>query len=81
MIGHSHQQYIRKINGKILLNPGSIGQNRQLINVSNYALLDSSTGKIELKSIAYDVDILISEMVTRGYPSQCINYYKAKKRL
>lgn len=80
MIGHSHQQYIRYINGNILLNPGSIGQNRRIINVSDYAILDSSSGDIQLKSTKYNLDLLISEMITRGYPSQCINYYKSKKR-
>ena len=81
MIGHSHQQYIRNISGYILLNPGSIGQNRRVLNISNYAIFDSSSGDIQLKSTTYNLDLLISEMINRGYPSQCINYYKSKKRV
>jgi len=81
MIGHSHQQYIRNVDGYLLLNPGSIGQNRRIINVSNYAVFDSSSGDIQLKSLEYNLDLVISEMISRGYPSQCINYYKTKKRV
>ena len=40
IIGHSHRQYFRKINDKLLINPGSVGQNRKFINLSNYIIWD-----------------------------------------
>lgn len=78
LIGHSHQQYVRYINGCFLLNPGSIGQNRKFINLSNYIVWDFETGEIELKKLKFDLKIFLSEMRTRKYPIDCIKYYENK---
>jgi putative phosphoesterase len=80
-IGHSHQQYIRFINGNLLVNPGSVGQNRNFINLSEYVTWDVATGEIETKSVTYKLDYLITEMRERNYPQMCIDYYKNKKIL
>ena len=78
IIGHSHQQYERIVNDKKLLNPGSIGQNRKEINLSNYALWNLEKNTFELKEIEHDIELLINEMVSKKYPIDCINYYKNK---
>ena len=51
IIGHSHQQYLRKENEFTLLNPGSIGQNRKYINLTNYVIWDTVKNDFELKGI------------------------------
>ena len=81
IIGHSHQQYSREINGFILINPGSIGQNRKYINVANYAIWNTETNTFDLRHLTFDVDLVIKEMKIREYPQECIDYYKNKKRL
>jgi putative phosphoesterase len=81
LIGHSHQQYIRQIDGYTLINPGSIGQNRKYINIANYVIWDWETGSFDLREMKFDLDILLNEMKAQNYPAQCIEYYKSKKTI
>lgn len=81
IIGHSHYQFSMKNNGFILINPGSVGQNRQYINVVNYMTLDLDKDSFEFKQIVYDVDLIINKMIKRKYPKECVDYYKNKPRL
>lgn len=78
MIGHSHSQFIKEVNGFTLLNPGSVGQNRKDPNTINYALWETDTHEIELKSLKYDAGILIREMEARNFPAICVNYISNK---
>ena len=81
MIGHSHQQYLREVNRFMLLNPGSVGQNRKFINVSSYVIWDTDTNSFDLKNIKYDFKFLIAEIKARKYPPQCIEYYTSKNQI
>lgn len=79
-IGHSHHQFRREINGFTLVNTGSVGQNRRFINVVSYAVFYPESGKIELKNVPYDEQLILDEMKKLGYPSECIDYYDQKER-
>lgn len=81
IIGHSHQQFERLINQNRLINTGSVGQNRSTINVINYVIYDLETNIVDLKSIKYNHEVVINEMISRAYPEICINYYKNKSIL
>lgn len=81
MLGHSHQQYIRLINDKLLLNPGSVGQNRACINVANYVIWNIETGAFQLKNAVYNLKHLIDKMEENKYPKACLDYYRNKKVL
>ncbi len=78
IIGHSHQQFQRIIGDYLLINTGSVGQNRSNISLINYLIYDLESQVIELKNIKYDPSCIINEMVSRSYPEICINYYKNK---
>ncbi len=80
LIGHSHHQFHSQNNGFDLYNAGSVGQNRKVINVADYMLYDSQTQKITLKSVRYDLDLLISEMKLKNYPEECLAYYLNKQK-
>lgn len=80
IIGHSHHQFRIGNNGFSLFNTGSVGQNRKYINIINYLIYDITLNKIEFKSLRYDVELIINEMKSRGYPENCIEYYKSKQR-
>jgi predicted phosphodiesterase len=80
-LGHSHQQYTRKLGKHVMVNPGSLGQDRQYINRANYAVYDHDTDSFELNSFTYNVDTVISEMKSKKYPQICIDYYQQKGRL
>lgn len=81
IIGHSHQQFKREISGHTLINTGSLGQNREFINMANYIIYEDSQRNISLKNFTYDIDLVIKEMKSQGYPSDCVNYYTSKRRL
>lgn len=78
IVGHSHQQFHRVIKGKSIYNTGSLGQNRALLDVANYLLIDTETNIVELKSFVFNIQKVISKMEQLNYPSICINYYKSK---
>jgi predicted phosphodiesterase len=80
VIGHSHHQFNRRIGPHRLLNAGSVGQNRAQINVVNWLTYDLKADSFELHAEVYDVDVLVDEMVARGYPQPCVDYYRAKPR-
>lgn len=80
LIGHSHYQFEYCYKGFRLINVGSVGQNRQYINMIEYAIYNSETCVIELKSVKYDIGILIKQMRECKYDEECINYYQSKKR-
>ena len=81
LIGHSHQQYAVSRGEYSLINPGSLGQDRRYINRANYGVYDHETDSFKLKSFAYDIDIVVSEMKNQKYPQICLDYYQNKERL
>lgn len=78
VIGHSHHQFKTEQPPYVLYNAGSVGQNRQYINVINYLTLESDTMHFDLRSLVYDEQLIIKEMKARNYPAECIDYYESK---
>lgn len=81
VIGHSHRQFTISQPPFTLHNPGSVGQNRQYINVIDYMTLQVDSMRFDRHSLTYDVDVVIQEMRRTGYPEMCIDYYARKPRL
>ena len=79
IVGHSHHQFHYQNNGFSLYNTGSVGQNRKFINVINYLIYNHNSKEMTLKSLSYDVNIVLNEMKSRKYPSVCVDYYEQKK--
>ena len=80
IIGHSHRQYKIYRNGYTMLNPGSVGQNRQFINEINFMIVNSKSYDVEFRSVLYNVDIVIDQMKKMDYPQICLDYYMKKPR-
>ena len=78
IIGHSHRQYNMSQNGFTLINPGSVGQNRQFINEINFMIYDTKHQKADFRSVLYDVNIVINQMKKMSYPEICLDYYRKK---
>jgi predicted phosphodiesterase len=78
IIGHSHHQFYSKSNNYILYNTGSVGQNRKFINIINYLTYDTEKKIISMKSIEYNLDLLINEMKRLSYSEECLKYYLTK---
>lgn len=80
MIGHSHHQFQIERSGFMLVNPGSIGQNRKWIDMLDYLIIDLESREIQMQSEPYDFDLFLSELRQRHYPENCIAYYANKPR-
>ena len=80
IIGHSHHQFEYKNNNFTLYNSGSVGQNRKYINEINYLIYDAKLKSITMKSVIYNIDVVINEMKHLSYPIDCVNYYFNKSR-
>jgi predicted phosphodiesterase len=79
-IGHTHYQFRRDFpGGGVLVNCGSVGQNRRRIDRVSYAIFDTSTGEVRLEERPYRLDRFIDEMRRRDYPSPCVEYYLRKQ--
>lgn len=61
ILGHTHHKMIRKIKSTYVINPGSIGQQRDGKG-SSYLILDLDKNKFEFKIIEYDIQKLIYEI-------------------
>ena len=53
-VGHTHQQYVLEVNGKLVINPGSVGQPRDGDQRAAYAIVEDN--RVELKRIEYPVE-------------------------
>ena len=60
--GHSHYQFEYRSKSSILVNVGSIGQNRQKGGVATWAIFDTVSGSVELQSTTYDIKPLLDEI-------------------
>jgi predicted phosphodiesterase len=78
MIGHSHHQFVRTSDGHLLVNVGSVGQNRKDLRVCHYAVHGPEPGQVRLAGCVYDYLALIDEMKRQKYPEICLNYYLGK---
>ncbi len=54
LLGHTHRQWIRKIQGKTLISPGSVGMSKDNPGKACYAVWEDEN--ITLKQIPYDVN-------------------------
>lgn len=61
VLGHTHHQMIKKFNGKLIINPGSVGQNRSAKSIADWAILDLISMSVEFKSTRYRSEPLIAQ--------------------
>jgi len=61
ILGHTHHKMIRKLNETIIINPGSIGQQRDGLGFS-YLLLDLLNNDFKFYNIQFDIELLVSDI-------------------
>jgi len=68
--GHIHQPYIKNIDGKIVLNPGSVGESLDNDNRASYSILyiDNGDIKVENKRVEYDISLIETELELKNVP-------------
>jgi len=65
-VGHTHQPYTLQVNGKMVINPGSIGQPRDGDPRACYAIWED--GRVEIKRVAYPVDDVVRQVEASPLP-------------
>jgi putative phosphoesterase len=59
--GHTHHQMLKRYSGKLIINPGSVGQSRSTESSSEWAILDTDNLQVTFFSERYDSRRLIAE--------------------
>ncbi len=62
LIGHSHYAFAIKNANSILLNPGSVGQSRQLGGKASWCIINTVNGCFQMMSTDYNTEKLLSEV-------------------
>jgi putative phosphoesterase len=68
IVGHSHEQFHRKLNGVSFLNPGSVGRPGDGKPQAAYAMLSFNPFRIELIRLDYDVETAADALRQKGLP-------------
>lgn len=69
VLGHTHVQHAATVDGRVIVNPGSVGQPRDGDPDAAYAVMDTDRNDVDLRRTAYDVDRVRHEIETEGLPS------------
>ena len=67
-VGHTHRQFALRLNGRTVLNPGSVGQPRDGDPRAAYAVIED--GRVELKRTEYDVDRTVAALQSTPIPTE-----------
>lgn len=69
---HIHKPYIRFINGKCIINAGSVGLPFDGLNKASYALIELDEGEIQtsIVRVEYDVNQTINQFIGSDYPNK-----------
>lgn len=81
IIGHSHYQFEKIVNGFKIYNPGSVGQNRKYINQISYLVIENDFTQFFFKNLVYEIAPVLNEMKSKNYPQPCIDYYMNKQMI
>lgn len=63
VVGNTHHQMIRRYKGKVIVNPGSVGQSRTDKNMVQWAEIDTENGDITFKSFPYNSGRLLKQIL------------------
>ncbi|HIP58453.1 MAG TPA: metallophosphoesterase [Archaeoglobus profundus] len=68
IVGHTHIQFVRELEGVMFINPGSVGQPRDGDPRAAYAIFDTETNKVELYRVKYNIDEVCDAVHREGLP-------------
>jgi len=70
VLGHTHVQHATTVDGRLVVNPGSVGQPRDGDPEAAYAVLDTAANEVDLRRTRYDVDRVIEAVEAAGLPER-----------
>jgi predicted phosphodiesterase len=69
-LGHTHSPFVKRLDEKLIFNPGSVGQPRDSDNRASYAILDLKTKEVEIKRVDYDIKRTAETIIKKGLPER-----------
>ena len=60
LTGHTHKPFTRELNGRLMVNVGSVGQPRDGIPKACYAIIED--GRVDLRRVDYDVAAAVARL-------------------
>lgn len=70
ILGHTHMPFVKKIDGKLIFNPGSVGQPRDSDPRASYAILDTEKKEVKIKRVGYDIEKTSTAIMKAGLPKR-----------
>jgi diadenosine tetraphosphatase ApaH/serine/threonine PP2A family protein phosphatase len=61
LLGHTHYPMVKEWRGKVIINPGSVGQPRSRSGAAEYAVLDVAKRSVVFERAPYDVSRVIQD--------------------
>jgi putative phosphoesterase len=61
IVGHTHYQHVERVGEKLIINPGSVGQNRNRAGLADWMVFETDSMSITRYSTPYSTDKLINE--------------------
>lgn len=71
LVGHSHKPSIKTVGDTIILNPGSVGQPRDLNPKASYAVIDD--GIPYIRRVSYDIERTVNDLERSNLPKMLTN--------
>ncbi len=68
IMGHTHQPFVRRISGRLVVNPGSVGQPRDNSPTSEYCILDPMYMQATIQRVKYDINTASKKIISAGLP-------------
>ena len=70
ILGHTHIQHKAVIDGRLIVNPGSVGQPRDKDSKAAYAVLDADAKEVDFRRVEYDIERVISAVESADLPAE-----------
>ena len=70
VLGHTHVQMQVEDGGRLLVNPGAVGQTRERRILASAATLDRDGGSVRFINVAYDTAATDRELARQGLPAR-----------
>lgn len=68
VMGHIHTPFLFRFAGTVLVNTGAVGFSLDYDWRASYALLDTGTGSVALRRVAYSIDEAVAAAAATGFP-------------
>jgi predicted phosphodiesterase len=68
VMGHTHVPFIKQFEGRLAINPGSVGQPRDKDSKACFCIFDTTSKKAEIKRVEYDIKKTADKIIKAGLP-------------